>query len=76
MSNKGKIYLVLIILAVAGSLFLIGKTPDQAAVSPAPTITPTNDVCIQVVTKAYNPQTGEIKDFPTPCDVPLSWEKI
>ncbi|OGN12869.1 MAG: hypothetical protein A3C71_01055 [Candidatus Yanofskybacteria bacterium RIFCSPHIGHO2_02_FULL_43_15c] len=32
--------------------------------------------CIQVITPARNPETGEIRDFPTPCDVPLSWEKI
>lgn len=32
--------------------------------------------CIQVITRARNPQTGEIKDFPTPCDIPSGWEKI
>lgn len=34
------------------------------------------DACIQVITRARNPQTGEEKDFPTPCDVPEGWEKI
>lgn len=29
--------------------------------------------CIQVITTAYNPETGECRDFPTPCDVPRSW---
>ena len=29
--------------------------------------------CIQVITAARNPQTGETKDFPTPCDVPEGW---
>lgn len=33
-------------------------------------------VCIQVITPARNPQTGEVKNFPTPCDVPEGWEKI
>lgn len=33
-------------------------------------------VCIQVITRARNPQTGEVRDFPTPCDVPEGWEKI
>lgn len=33
-------------------------------------------VCIQVVTPARNPETGEIREFPTPCDVPDGWEKI
>jgi len=29
--------------------------------------------CVQVITPAYNPQTGECKEFPTPCDVPQGW---
>ena len=29
--------------------------------------------CAQVITHAYNPQTGEEKDFSTPCDVPKGW---
>ena len=32
--------------------------------------------CIQVIQRARNKTTGEIKDFPTPCDVPEGWEKI
>lgn len=32
--------------------------------------------CIQVITLARNPQTGEVKDFPTPCDVPMGWEVL
>ncbi|KKR02565.1 MAG: hypothetical protein UT29_C0001G0045 [Candidatus Yanofskybacteria bacterium GW2011_GWA1_39_13] len=32
--------------------------------------------CIQVITPARNLQTGEIRDFPTPCDVPPGWVKI
>lgn len=36
----------------------------------------TNQPCIQVITPARNPKTGEIRDFPTPCDVPAVWEKI
>ena len=30
-------------------------------------------ICIQVITPARNPQTGEVKEFPTPCDVPDGW---
>ncbi|MDP3918198.1 MAG: hypothetical protein Q8Q30_03430 [Candidatus Woesebacteria bacterium] len=33
-------------------------------------------VCIQVITPAKNPKTGECKEFPTPCDVPAGWEKV
>lgn len=36
---------------------------------------PDGQVCIQVVTSARNPETGEIREFPTPCDVPPSWQK-
>jgi hypothetical protein len=36
----------------------------------------TDQVCVQVVTRARNPQTHETKDFATPCDVPGSWEII
>jgi hypothetical protein len=32
--------------------------------------------CIQVITRAKNAQTGEEKDFPTPCDVPIGWVKV
>ncbi len=34
------------------------------------------EFCAQVITRAKNPQTGEIKNFPTPCDVPTGWVKI
>lgn len=33
-------------------------------------------VCIQVITSARNPETGEVKEFPTPCDVPEGWEQV
>ena len=34
-----------------------------------------SQICPQVITHAYNPQTGEEKDFATPCDVPKGWIK-
>lgn len=40
-------------------------TPDEEGV-----------VCIQVITPARNPQTGEVRDFPTPCDVPEGWDVV
>lgn len=39
-------------------------------------VTPTSsgyEVCVQVITPARNPQTGECREFPTPCDVPQGW---
>ena len=35
-----------------------------------------SEICIQVITPARNLQTGEIRDFPTPCDVPEGWIPI
>lgn len=32
--------------------------------------------CIQVITPARNDQTGECREFPTPCDVPQGWTKV
>jgi hypothetical protein len=47
--------------------------PSSAAVPP----TGSKDrFCIQVITPARNPQTGEVRDFPTPCDVPAGWEPV
>lgn len=31
-------------------------------------------MCAQVITSAKNPETGEVVEFPTPCDVPEGWE--
>jgi len=35
-----------------------------------------NVICIQVITPAKNPVTGECKEFLTPCDVPQGWQKV
>jgi hypothetical protein len=32
--------------------------------------------CIQVITPARNPLTGECRTFSTPCEVPDGWEKV
>lgn len=34
------------------------------------------EICLQVITPAKNPDTGEIVDYPTPCDVPEGWEVV
>lgn len=59
-------------------LFQSGKSPSP---SPSPTISkpPRSDegrFCIQVITPAKNPSTGDCREFPTPCDVPEGWEKV
>jgi len=35
-----------------------------------------NPLCVQVITPAQNPLTGECRDFPTPCDVPKGWKRV
>ena len=45
----------------------------------SPTNTDENNggaVCAQVITPARNPKTGDIAEFPTPCDVPEGWVVI
>lgn len=37
---------------------------------------PDRVACIQVITPARNPVTGEVIEFPTPCDVPPGWETL
>ncbi|MDP2630278.1 MAG: hypothetical protein Q8P56_02625 [Candidatus Uhrbacteria bacterium] len=32
--------------------------------------------CVQVIAPARNKTTGEVKEFPTPCDVPDGWEAL
>lgn len=44
------------------------NSPAQAAKEP--------QLCIQVVTPAVNRDTLEIREFPTPCDVPEGWEAL
>lgn len=54
-------------------------TPEgQEFISPIDNRGPNDDgtFCIQVITPAQNPQTGETREFPTPCDVPEGWEII
>ncbi len=41
-----------------------------------PPISKEREFCIQVVTPAYNPATGECYDFGTPCDVPSGWTTV
>lgn len=35
---------------------------------------PNSGPCVQIVIPAKNPYTGEIIEFPTPCDVPENWK--
>ncbi len=39
-------------------------------------ITGDDTACVQVIQPAVNKQTGECRQFSTPCDVPSGWEKV
>ncbi|MEO8065324.1 MAG: hypothetical protein ABI643_00520 [Candidatus Doudnabacteria bacterium] len=57
-----------------------GSFPD-AGINCTKQITPISDpknpiACIQVITTGMNPATGEVKTFPTPCDLPPGWVKV
>lgn len=72
--------LVIVALGVAliGLAFMYAsKTPQEAGMPlpPAP-VTEEPRMCAQVITPARNPETGDIREFPTPCDVPEGWEVI
>jgi len=49
--------------------------PEAVAltVQSEPTVAQEDTVCAQVVTLASNPETGECREFSTPCDVPENW---
>ena len=58
------ILIIVILLAVAGGVWWYFSNSSED----------TGEVCAQVITEARNPETGEVKEFPTPCDVPEGWE--
>lgn len=69
-------------LAVIGLLWYVFQPATLFApvVEPGTVATTTDNeditICAQVITPARNPETGEIREFPTPCDVPEGWEVI
>jgi len=69
-----------LIFHIALSLLLVGcSSATSTQVGTSSSVTPAQDtsvVCAQVITPAKNEKTGEIKDFPTPCDVPAGWVVI
>ncbi len=49
--------------------------PEQCATPDGTTFT-NYEACIQVIAFAKNPETGEVRQFPTPCDIPKGWQKV
>lgn len=50
--------------------------PEQCRTPDGVTFVKQYNACIQMIQPAKNPKTGEVRDFPTPCDVPVGWEKV
>ncbi len=53
-----------------------GTSIKPTTVTPTGTDKPNQIFCAQIITKGKNPATGEIREFPTPCDVPEGWETL
>jgi len=61
--------------AAAGNV-IMETYPEQCRTSDGVTFVKQYQACIQVITPAKNPQTQEVRNFPTPCDVPVGWVKV
>ncbi|PIR85435.1 hypothetical protein COU15_00670 [Candidatus Kaiserbacteria bacterium CG10_big_fil_rev_8_21_14_0_10_45_20] len=73
MKNTGLLVVIALILGIIIGYFVL---PSPVAEAPENNSNTDNTVCIQVITPARNPETREIREFPTPCDVPSDWEII
>lgn len=74
---------VLIVVLFAAVLVLgyslySGKGVNEILTAPKPAENTQKEekLCAQVITPALDPETGDITEFPTPCDVPEGWEVI
>jgi len=74
--NKTRASIGLIIALIVGAALLIYWLPKPTVAPEYPLNQDEGTFCIQVITPAINPQTGETKEFPTPCEVPEGWEPI
>jgi hypothetical protein len=61
---KQSLVILGILILVAGGYYFLHDSNNEEA------------LCVQVITDARNPQTGEIKEFKTPCDVPEGWDTL
>ncbi len=78
--SKNLIIGVLVVALIGVGVVTFWPSLSQAPAPEGQTATTTEDentaICAQVITPARNPDTGEIREFPTPCDVPEGWETI
>ncbi|MBU1993053.1 S-layer homology domain-containing protein [Patescibacteria group bacterium] len=61
------------VTCVSSSVFMTGAVTEQATTAVA---VEEKEVCIQVLTPAYNPATNKCKTYSTPCNIPEGWEKL
>lgn len=84
MSEKKRNILIIgliVIVTIAIVVYFLTRKEESTVVTPMPSGPAAGEilgeeeskVCIQVITKARNPATGEIREFATPCDVPENW---
>lgn len=67
---------VVFVLLISGCTgYKTDPTPPYPQQTTEPTVQPTSppQLCIQVITPAQDPVSGECRDFSTPCDVPEGW---
>ncbi len=70
---------VLIVLGMGLILLSIRSVSAPRDEGVADAILPDDDaveICAQVITSAKNNETGEVRDFATPCDVPEGWTAL
>lgn len=70
-----------VVIAILGLALIAGAyfyTYTETSVLPTTPVADKkgSEMCAQVITPALNPETGDITEFPTPCDVPEGWEII
>jgi len=63
--------------SISGS-FPLAVSPDEENVTNESAADDDSDelICADVITPAQNPETGECREFPTPCDVPEGWVTV
>lgn len=71
-----KLLILFLAMALLGALFLVLGKPTAESLPNPNDIKEPSQVCAQVMTSARNPATGQIKVYPTPCDVPDGWEVV
>lgn len=68
-----------VLLVVLGIGLIVWSVIRGSTDQLMPDVPATSDgdvACIQVLTDAKDPATGEVRTFPTPCDVPEGWEVL